>query len=409
MSFFRGATERPIGFSQLNINNPLSGGCTYLSNCDSHYPYDVIRKQLGTPAGAVTTSIGSLGLCLDTVSASVSNNIAISNSVDKLVPLDKVTVVTIRQKKDSTARSAANWGSSSFFRGAAPSTAGTLFWEFGTPNASVAGLTWDTRIDYLIYIAGPTKGREVWRNGQLIVKTSDTSSRSSDTTTFYLGNDGNFACDLEYVYYFGVFDHEWSDADCLSWIKNPWQLFRAPSPRFFVPNNFLSLTQSSSFVNSNTFFPHTINAGSVALSQSSKLSNNNSFYSHNVSIGAVSLSQSSSLNNQNTFYNQTLTTDNILSQSSPLINNNSFYNQTVSPGTVTVSQGTFLDNQNIFYDHSINPGSVSLIQSDSFFNAMTFYPFSIGEISQSGSKKIYLEYNKNNIYLEGSKNLIFSR
>lgn len=234
MKYLKGATSRPTGFVELNNSSPLAGGCTYLSNVEGHYPYDVVRKQLGVPGGTVATSISALGPCLDTVAASVSNNVSISNSVDKLVPLDKVTVVTIRQKKDSTARSAANWGASSSFRGAAPSTAGTLFWEFGTPNASVSGLTWDTRIDYLIYIAGPTKGREVWRNGERIVKTADTAARASDTTTFFLGNDGNFASDLEYVYYFGVFDNEWSNEYCLEWFNNPWQLFKGQSLKLFT-------------------------------------------------------------------------------------------------------------------------------------------------------------------------------
>jgi hypothetical protein len=232
----RKIATRPTGFAELNRSNPLTDGCTYLANFDSHAPFDVVGKSLGIPAGAITTSVGALGLAADITTSDSANRIQISSSVDAIVPLDRVTIVVIRQKKDTTLRTCTNWGSSSDFGGTAPYSDGLLYWEFGAPNTTSSGLTWDTRVDHLIYIAGTQKGREVWRNGIRIAKTSDTNARSSDTNPFYVGSYGAFASDIEYVYLFGVFDREWTDEQCISWSQNPWQLFRPQSPYIYLPD-----------------------------------------------------------------------------------------------------------------------------------------------------------------------------
>lgn len=138
-----------------------------------------------------------------------------------------------------------------------------------------------------------------------------------------------------------------------------------------------TLTQSSTFTNTNTFYTHTVDVGSVTIAQSSRFDNTNTFYTHTITAGAVTLSQSSRFDNTNTFYTHVVSTDAVtITQSSRFDNTNIFYTHSISVGTVTVTQSSRFDNTNTFYTHSVDhAGQIS--QDARFDNTNTFYTHTV--------------------------------
>lgn len=173
-----------------------------------------------------------------------------------------------------------------------------------------------------------------------------------------------------------------------------------------------SLTQSTTFTNTNTFYTGTVTQ--ITSVQAPLFTNTNTFYNHivipdqlvvattfvNVSefgytwirrdepSDAVIYNNSRKFDtglkwgsfdqtlvppllvNTNVFYGGTVEAAGIRAPS--FINQNTFYNHTVSPGTVTVAQSTTFTNTNTFYSHTIIPDQV--IVSGAFVNTNVFYP-----------------------------------
>ncbi len=236
---------RPQQPVEINNNNRLTYGCTYLSNILDKNPYDVIRKDFGVPTG-VTSGIGKLGPCA-TIAPAVGNNIQLNSNTDNVVPLDKCTVVYIREKRDLTVRGSTSFGASTYFGGTVEYSDNNLYWEFGSNNTFIANTT-TTAVEAYIFIAGPHKQRQVWKNGALFATDTDTLTRANVTSPLYIGSYGSFTSDNENVYLFGIFDNEWSDEQCHDWFLNPYQLFKDPSARIFISdalNNTSNIPQGT--------------------------------------------------------------------------------------------------------------------------------------------------------------------
>lgn len=158
-----------------------------------------------------------------------------------------------------------------------------------------------------------------------------------------------------------------------------------------------SLTQSSTFTNSNTLnYQHTVTPGTVTLTQSSTFTNSNTLnYQHSISQGSPqTLTQSSRFDNSNTLnYQHTLTPGAVaLTQSSRFNNSNALtYAHTLTVGPVALSQSSRFDNSGSFYTHSLSQagGAQTLTQSARFDNSPTFYLHTLtgGEVISQPPKK----------------------
>jgi hypothetical protein len=218
-----------LGFS---IGDALFNGATYLAAVDGPSPVNVINGQIGVRSDAVDKilSIPTVHGLPATITEG-SNCIIIASDADTLIPDSTCTIALIRRKRDTTARNSSpfgyNNGASDRAMLQAPYSDGNLYWDFGNATTgagggrlTISGQTWDTRLDFLIAIAGPNKGREVWRNGAKIGSDATaTATRSATTKQFTIGfnGDNGIASDREEIYFLAIIPREWSDDECRAW------------------------------------------------------------------------------------------------------------------------------------------------------------------------------------------------
>lgn len=149
-----------------------------------------------------------------------------------------------------------------------------------------------------------------------------------------------------------------------------------------------TLTQSSSYSNTNTFYTHTL-AATVSLAQSARFDNSNGLaYSHTLTPGVRALTQSSRFDNANTLnYTHTLTPGvRALTQSARFDNSNSLaYTHTLA-AAITLAQSSRYDNTNsLAYAHSLS-ASITLSQSSRFDNSNSLsYTHSISQVGGAQS------------------------
>ena len=359
----------------LDESNWLLDGCTYLSNVTDRYPYDHIRGGYGTPTDTVVDNgISKLGPGAQINNGSASPIVIASNS-DDIFPLNRVTVAIIREKRDTTNRASSLFGyrtnTTNTVNAAAPYSNGTLYWDYGTESGrlQVAGQTWDTGVDNFIFLAGPNKGREVWRNGIRIGKSASTNARPSNTISCKLGASAAvWVSDSIFIYYFGVFDAEWSDDKIKSWFENPYQVFKNPRARLSLYFE-LALLQSSRFDNTQTFYSPTV-VDDKLLTQSSRFNNSQTFNAHSILFDQV-LTQSSRFDNENT-YNEHIIGDGLFIDQGSIFNNANTFNQHSILSINTITQDSRFDNTNTFYAATVE-SATTLTQSARFDNTQTFY------------------------------------
>lgn len=449
---------------RLDIDNPLTQGCTYLSNFIGRTPRNIVNGTSASwnPSYSAYSGagIGKLGRSLEQGSGA-PGNILITSDADTIIPQDKVTIVYIREMISTALIGATDFNINSPSAGAycmlsAPFTSGDLYWRWGNNTAGdgtivISGISWTTGVQMFAMVAGPGKGREVWLNGNKIGSHATSNTRNSSAgVDFRLGGltDATRTSRSEHTYMLGIFRSEWSDAQIKSWFANPYQLF-APKKRVVVYFNAdSSLTQSARFDNSNTFYSATVSPGEVALTQSSRFDNSNAFYAATVS-GEVTVTQSarfdnaqsfysatvsvdgglvqsSRFDNSNTFYSHTITVDPLLTQSARFDNSNTFYNHTLTYDQALTQSARF-DNSNTFYSHSVfydqalvqsarfdntnlfySPSiHLNLVQSSRFDNTNTFYTHRISHYSPYENDSIIIEYPNNVLAVERPNNTIF--
>lgn len=152
------------------------------------------------------------------------------------------TFAVLRRSRDTTVRVGALFGyngsSSDRVLAYAPYSDGNLYWDFGNATAGSGRLSFaftkSTEWETLIFVAGGSKGREVWRNGVRIgSNTSANASKGSTSTAFHLGSpDGTNTCDNDDIALFVASSVAWSDAECIAWCRNPRAATFAPIPQW---------------------------------------------------------------------------------------------------------------------------------------------------------------------------------
>lgn len=112
-----------------------------------------------------------------------------------------------------------------------PGYDGYVYFDFGSTATSnrirtPSTITKSTDVESWCFVAGPTKGREIWRNGvKLAGDVSKTGTRSATSQPLRIGAMSTDYSDLESVFLFVVGIAEWSDAQIKSLSANPWQIF----------------------------------------------------------------------------------------------------------------------------------------------------------------------------------------
>lgn len=181
---------------------------------------------------------GPDGLALTTDSGFTQQGRWLALNSNLLFPSnDTATIVMFRRLTKTPAVSGVSFGYNSGnpdrVLAHVPWSDGNVYWDFGNSTSGSGRLgaaygTRDTNPETLVFIAGPKKGREIWRRGvRLGNSTSSTASRASNTSSFGIGSAGLNSLatsDDEQIYLIAVFAREWTDAECMAFARNPWQL-----------------------------------------------------------------------------------------------------------------------------------------------------------------------------------------
>lgn len=177
-------------------------------------------------AGGDTTSFLSLGLA------------------DSVVSLNKITILILRSLNIAGGSSGQQYGyndGTTRIGVHCPYSDNVIYWDYAnssTGRCISPAQTWVAGVvDAIALVAGPTKGREIWRNGAKIASSAATDVRSTTTKNFNLGAQdaaaGGSPLD-ENVYQVIVINDEISDARIRAWSANPWQIFKAPARRMWL-------------------------------------------------------------------------------------------------------------------------------------------------------------------------------
>lgn len=203
------------------------GGVTPTATVGS---FPVERASVG-PAVVVTASTASNG---NRLQLAADQNVVFPNA-------DRCTIAVYRRSKDTTARVSTLFGANSIDSDRtlahAPYSDGNVYWDYGNPasfgRVSVA-FTKSTDWEALVFVAGQTKGREIWRNGVRIA--SDAAATASRLRTypnvpFNLGSPGTAGqgSDDEEVALLVVSPEEWTDGEVAAWSRDPFGTTFAPA------------------------------------------------------------------------------------------------------------------------------------------------------------------------------------
>src|SRR4029079_8744500 len=159
---------------------------------------------------------------------------------DIIIPRRRVTVLLIRAKTDTTVRSAALFGlnntagdNTAFSAQTGSGTNVITFRWGGSVNMStnINAALGITDPEAWAFVAGPTEGAHIDRNGIDVGSTHPTAGERQEGPgeAFYLNrlaNGGTVTGDLNNYIFFALLDAEWDQAKVRSWVRDPWQFFK---------------------------------------------------------------------------------------------------------------------------------------------------------------------------------------
>lgn len=199
--------------------------------------------------GNFSQGVNASGRSLRYTTSTADNGLILANDADELFPVANTTsIFVIRQSLDTTARTSTLFGYHVGTTGPdrtlahAPYSDGNIYWDLGdittSTRISVASGGKTTNKEAYTFIGGPTKGREIWRNGRKLAgDATKTGARASTTGSFRIGSASNTtteASDLEGVNLFIIGSKEWPDWAIKALSDNPWQIFKPQARRIWV-------------------------------------------------------------------------------------------------------------------------------------------------------------------------------
>lgn len=395
----------PINYEALSSSNPLALKCTYAVRLNGLAAKDAVSGVAVSSTGTVAIVAGAYGNGLAS-NGVFGDQVSSNKDPDVIFPATKATIALITQRRGATTGQPAfgyNDGATSRVLCHLPyAPDGNIHWDYGsatTGRLSVSGQTFNTTTaDKFLFVAGPTKGREIWRNGTKIgANTGVTGTRPpSDLIFQVIGNLPLTEPETNIHYYLAVFNDELSDAEAASWFSNPDQIFA---------NTDLSIT-APFFINSNTFFSATLSqAGPVQTLTAPLHVNPNVFFNAELALGSIELSAPFHVN-PNVFFNPTLNqtgsqtiiapfhvNPNVffsaeLRQTQTLttpfhVNSNVFFNATLNQsGAAQTLTAPFHVNPNIFFDATLNQaGGLQTLTAPLFINPNVFFGATLAQAS----------------------------
>lgn len=225
----------------------------------------VTGEATSLTSGTITKSVTDRGFAAS-ITTGADTRLRLAADADTVfTSTSAATVAVLRRCRDTTARAATvfgyNAGSLDRVLLHGPFSDGTLYWDYGTSTAgsgriSVA-FTKTTSWETLVCVAGPKKGREVWRNAtRIAANTSATGTRSATTAALHLGAAATgLSADNEDIALIVFSMAEWSDGEILAWAGNPFGRtfskrrrlwahgFAAPAAAFRARHYYDQLTQ----------------------------------------------------------------------------------------------------------------------------------------------------------------------
>lgn len=199
--------------------------------------------------GDFSLGVNTSGKSLKYSAVTANNGLILANDADELFPVaNTASIFCIRQSLDTTARTSTLFGYHVGTTGPdrtlahVPYSDGNIYWDLGdtttSTRLSVASGGKTTNKEAYAFIGGPTKGREIWRNGiKLAGDATKTGARAATTASFRIGSSSSpttEANDLEGVNLFIIGSKEWPDWAIKALSDNPWQIFKAPAKRIWV-------------------------------------------------------------------------------------------------------------------------------------------------------------------------------
>ena len=310
-------------------------------------------------------------------------SIQIGNTADEVLGGAATTIAVLRRCRDTTNRAselfAYDGGGVNRCLSHAPYSDGNIYWDFADSIAGSgrlsAAYTKDTAWETLVFVAGQSKGREIWRRGIRIANNAAAKAiRSSSTLPFLLGASGLSSDNVD-VALFVVSPNEWTDAQIRQWSESPWQIFKRSDSRIFVPvsvggGSTQTLTPPL-HTNSQSFYSPAVSQSSAPQSLTASLFTSSS----TIFVPTVQASKALSVglfSNANTPYSPTVTATKTLATSF-YSNAQVFYPPAVSVGAVSISPPLY-SNTPTFYAHVLNQvGGPQNVVVPLFNNTQTFY------------------------------------
>ena len=222
--------KKPIGPVKINWGHPLSDGLMAFTLLESLNPYIYGLEVLASTQSGVLTTVTQDGYGIETTAS--QNDYISLGSADALFPdSDKTTIVLIRRLSSSSPPNSTSFGyhvsNGSRVLANLPHN-GNYYFDYGstTTGRTSISVTVAAVYEVLIFVAGSSKGREIWQNGVRIASTPTSlgSRPLASSSDFYIGSAQNSGVSPgESIYAFGIFDSEWSDIKCIEFTNNPYQ------------------------------------------------------------------------------------------------------------------------------------------------------------------------------------------
>jgi hypothetical protein len=224
-------TNKPPKGAQVNFGHPLAKGLSLLLlyNEGSGVPRDLLGVNNPVENGGPTWGTSSAGL-IKNVGTSANWQFANGN----FLALDRVTILCIRRKTDTTERSAALFAGTvasgtTHLAAYPPFSDGIVYWDFGG-NSGTNRLTWGgyvagTKPEFWAFRAGG-QGMSIWFNGKKVATQSTAVTRTGNDANYFInrldfGANGGDSQDLAF---FAVYKAELPDSAIQQWTVSPYSM-----------------------------------------------------------------------------------------------------------------------------------------------------------------------------------------
>lgn len=209
--------------------------------------YGAKTKKTDYALGSVppTQRYGQQGLGASFTGASVNSYIELASDADSILSLTTATILILRSLTSTTFASGGQYGfvNAGIDRAHVhlPYLDNTIHFDWGGTSGGAGRLsvaqTWAVgTVDAFALVAGPMKGREIWRNGRRIANNaSDTTARLETSAPYRVGAAGGIAglANHEVLYQFALLPIELDDGRIRAWSENPWQIFKQVNERMY--------------------------------------------------------------------------------------------------------------------------------------------------------------------------------